>query len=644
MSSEQTATSVERVYQERRDRFAREAERFQRHEGKLILARGLTFLAAMGAFLLAGLDENLRGMWIATGTLLLLAFLACAILDDWYKRQRDYRRQLEQVNRWQLARIRRQWHELPVPQIEVPSESVALARDLDLFGQASLFQLVCHAHTPRGKTILRDWIVATAAPEEVADRQRAVQTLTPQLELREELMLRGHVLARSLAGPEAFAAWAEGQPLLQRHAWLKWTSWTLTLLSLTAFTLLFAGLAAPNVSASLIAVALILNVFVSVVFTGSIHDIFDSISTRNGEMRHYLALFELIAQLPDAAPRLAAIRHAALEEDLGALHQLRRLHWIMKLASLRHDPLLSILYFALQGVVLWDFHALWVLERWQQRCSRLVRPWFEALGQFEALASLSGLAYDQPDWCFPVVASNAPREFRATGLGHPLLKDTVRVTNDVVVGPDGTVLLVTGSNMSGKSTLLRSIGLNAMLAEAGGPVCAQSLSMPPLKVATSMRVQDSLEDGVSFFMAELKRLKRIVDEATHYERRDDRAFLYLLDEILQGTNSVERHLAVARVLAHLVERRAIGAVSTHDLELARSPELARCCETVHFRETLHGAGSGQQMTFDYKLRSGLATTTNAIKLLELVGLVPAAADRDCCGSGGAVTSAPRKEA
>ncbi len=190
------------------------------------------------------------------------------------------------------------------------------------------------------------------------------------------------------------------------------------------------------------------------------------------------------------------------------------------------------------------------------------------------------------------------------------------------VGPSGTVLLVTGSNMSGKSTLLRAIGLNAILAEAGGPVCAADLQLPSLTVTTSMRIQDSLEDGVSFFMAELKRLKSIVDQATEFTGRDDRTLLYLLDEILQGTNSVERHLAVARVLSHLVSKGAIGAVSTHDLELAQSSELADCCRAVHFRETLHGDEGRERMTFDYQLHSGVATTTNAMKLLEMVGLLP----------------------
>ncbi len=220
------------------------------------------------------------------------------------------------------------------------------------------------------------------------------------------------MLARSLAGPEAFVRWAEGKPLLQRHPWLKWAAWMLTALSMLAFATFVTGLLSANVSASIVVAALILNVLLSVIFTGAVHDIFDNISTRNGEMRHYLALFELIARVPSRSPRLAAIGEIALKKDHGALHQLGRLRVVVKLASLRHDPLLSILYFGLQATVLWDFHVLWLLERWQRRCCHLVRSWFDALGELEALASLSGLAYNQPDWCFPQVKTELPRKLR----------------------------------------------------------------------------------------------------------------------------------------------------------------------------------------------------------------------------------------
>jgi DNA mismatch repair ATPase MutS len=201
-----------------------------------------------------------------------------------------------------------------------------------------------------------------------------------------------------------------------------------------------------------------------------------------------------------------------------------------------------------------------------------------------------------------------------------LIADAHRVTNDVEVGPPGTFLLVTGSNMSGKSTLLRSIGVNVVLAQAGGPVCAASLRLPPVVLGTSILVEDSLADGVSFFMAELLRIRQIVTLADRCHA-EGRAFLYLLDEILRGTNSYERQVAVRKVLLHLLRQGAIGAVSTHDLELAELKELQDHCRPVHFREDFHRDADGKpSMTFDYKMRPGVATTTNALKLLELVGL------------------------
>ena len=219
----------------------------------------------------------------------------------------------------------------------------------------------------------------------------------------------------------------------------------------------------------------------------------------------------------------------------------------------------------------------------------------------------------------PTVDVQAGSTISAQQLGHPLLADTSRVANDIELGPAGTFILVTGSNMSGKSTLLRAVGLNVILAQAGAPVCGTSLRMPPVELATSMRTHDSLADGVSFFLAELQRLKQIVDHSRR-NQQGSRLLVYLLDEVLQGTNSVERHIAVSRVINHLVEHGSIGMVSTHDLELGRSAELGEACRTVHFRESFIGSDGSEKMTFDYILRPGLASTTNALKLLKLVGL------------------------
>ena len=212
----------------------------------------------------------------------------------------------------------------------------------------------------------------------------------------------------------------------------------------------------------------------------------------------------------------------------------------------------------------------------------------------------------------------------ATGAWLPsaaivaLLADDVHVPNDVSVGPPGRFLLITGSNMSGKSTLLRAIGLNVVLAHAGGPVCAARFRLPPLQLYTSMRVSDSLERGLSLFMASLVRLQQVVTAARGATA--SRRLCYLLDEVLQGTNSAERQVAVRTVMQHLLHCEAIGVVTTHDLELASDPSFVSHADSVHLQETLSGAGDEVTMTFDYRLRPGPARAGNALQLLRMLGL------------------------
>jgi DNA mismatch repair ATPase MutS len=278
-----------------------------------------------------------------------------------------------------------------------------------------------------------------------------------------------------------------------------------------------------------------------------------------------------------------------------------------------------MVYPLIELTTLWNVHVLHLLEGWQTRSGSRARGWLAALGEAEALAALATLAHDHPDWVFPEIDPAAP-SLSARGLGHPLLPDEVRVDNDVELGPAGSFLLVTGSNMSGKSTLLRSIGVNVVLASAGGPVCAAAFRAPPLSLWTSMRVQDSLEHGVSYFMAELQRLKAVVDGVRATATAGERVPLYLLDEILQGTNTAERQIAARRIIAELVRLGALGAVSTHDLTLAAAPELAAVSRPVHFTESFAETEAGPVMTFDYRMRPGLATSSNALRVMQIVGL------------------------
>jgi len=253
------------------------------------------------------------------------------------------------------------------------------------------------------------------------------------------------------------------------------------------------------------------------------------------------------------------------------------------------------------------------LLRWRARFGRRVRGWLDALAEVEALAGLGAFAHEHPEFAWP---EPAPRpSFVAEGLGHPLIADDRRVGNDVRIPEPGRALVVTGSNMSGKSTLLRAIGINAVLAYAGAPVCARAMSIGAARVVTSMRVEDSLEQGVSHFYAELRRIRRVLDLAREVA---EAPVLFLLDEILHGTNSRERIIGACAVVRELVERGAIGAVSTHDLGItALARELPARVDNVHFEEQVEG----DAMTFDYVLRPGVVHSSNALRLMRALGIL-----------------------
>ncbi|MGE3272724.1 MAG: DNA mismatch repair protein, partial [Chloroflexota bacterium] len=331
---------------------------------------------------------------------------------------------------------------------------------------------------------------------------------------------------------------------------------------------------------------------------------------------------EHLEGLTVTSPALQRLQAALRADGQPASREIRRLHGIVRLAQ----PATSMVYPVIELTTLWNVHVLHRLEGWQRDAGPSARGWLTALGEAEALAALARLQHDNPSWTLPKLDAGAV-SFDAQAMGHPLLSGDQRVTNDLTLGPAGTFLLVTGSNMSGKSTLLRAAGVNAVLAQAGGPVCASSLRMPPLAVWTAMRISDSLERGVSFFMAELERLRDVVAAARaagpatlENGQPAPPRILYLLDEILQGTNTAERQIAARRVIRLLLRCQAIGAVSTHDLTLADAPDLAAAAQAIHLTEIVVDGPEGARMTFDYHIREGIARSTNALRLLDMVGL------------------------
>ncbi len=549
--------------------------------------------------------------WLLAG----VAFVALLVLAAWDERlarRIALANERSEIARIQLARLDREWKNVPEYDVLPPDSMKQASADLDLFGHASLYQLVCRANTPRGRELLRDWLALGASPEEVRERNAAAKQLAGKTEFREELDLRGRMLGTSAAGPATFVEWAEGERWLEKRSWLLLASRVLVGVGVVAVLLAVLGVM-PTFFSVAAGIVLAINLLLSVIWAGTVHDIFEKVDSKQNDVVHYRELLDLIGELPTEPKLLNNLREQMGTDAARPQEALTSLARIMQFAQMRHSGLFGVFHLILQLMFLIDFHLLGVLENWHRKYGAEVRGWFDAIGGLEAISSLASVVHDQPDWTFPDYAESHTR-FESQRLGHPLLAKPV--CNDVSLGPKGTFLLVTGSNMSGKSTLLRTIGLNSVLAQAGAPVNASQLSLPPVEIATSMRIQDSLEDGISFFMAELKRLKEIVDQADSLSLQPQPTMLFLLDEILQGTNSAERFVAVSQVVQQLATSGAMGAISTHDLELASSEELLEIADSVHFRETI----TDDEMTFDYQMRQGVATTTNALKLLELVGI------------------------
>jgi uncharacterized membrane protein YgcG len=658
------------VYAERRERCLADERRQGAVSLRISIARGVTFAAFLACLLLV-LLLTARGavrLPLAGAGAALAAFVVLALLHDRCLRRLHRAEVLRHIVDEGLARLDRDWDRLPLPSEPPRDRGLPLARDLDLYGRASLFQLLGTAHTPAAKALLRDWLEGAAAPDEVRARQAAVVELAELLDFRQLLEASVRGMERHPPDCEPFLRWAEDDPWLLARPALLWTA------RAAAGLTLLAAVAAPAWGVQPLLAMAILNLGFSRVFGRQVGPRLERVSASRDEMMLYAAALRHAASQPFASRRLAepagALRPVAELGKSGpdgkggrggkggkdgnggrdgnggtdgkgrgdgnggrdgkarvdgegregrgerAAHGwLELLESRLGLADARHS---APVHFLLQVLTLWDFHILALLEAWQRDAGRQARRWLTALGEIEALAALAALRFENPGWCLPEVVEGQP-ELSARGLGHPLLPAARRVGNDVAAGPAGTFLLVTGSNMSGKSTLLRAIGINTVLAQAGGPACAAALRLPPVRLATSILVEDSLAGGISFFLAELLRIKQVVTGADAAER-EGVVLLYLLDEVLRGTNSVERRIAVRRVLRHLLARGALGAVSTHDLDLAAGAGLAQAARPVHFRETLIPGPDGPRMSFDYRLRPGPATTTNALELLRQVGL------------------------
>ncbi|HLV78927.1 MAG TPA: hypothetical protein VKT32_01560 [Chthonomonadaceae bacterium] len=499
-----------------------------------------------------------------------------------------------------LARIEDRWAGRGVVGTRFLDPAHPYAADLDLFGHGSLFQLLCLARTRAGEECLADWLLAPAPPETVRERQKAIADLRSRLDLREDLALLGQEV-RPVIDPQALAAWGVEPSLL--------TSPRERLLAALIATATVAALITGALGHGWLAFAVL-------VMLGQAYDrrlrprvrrVVGALEKPARDLALLAALLERVEAETFTAPHLLELR--AELEMTGAppsarIAQLQTL--IAYLDARRND-----LFVLIGAILLWTTQWAFGIEGWRAQNGPHLERWLRVLGEFEALNSLAAYACEHPDDPFPEVLDTGAC-FEAEGITHPLLPAAQAIRNDVTLGNGTRLLIVSGSNMSGKSTLLRTLGTNAVLALAGAPVRARRMRLSHLQIGASIRTQDSLLAGVSRFYAEIQRLHQIVELS-----RQPPALLFLLDEILQGTNSHDRRVGAEAVVRLLMTQGSLGLITTHDLALAKIAEdPALAAINVHFEDQLEDG----RLRFDYHLRPGVVTRSNALELMRAVGL------------------------
>lgn len=566
-----------------------------------LISRGRlgTFLSGVGLWWFGVRPELLSGGWLVVPV---IVFIGLLLTHERIRRAARLARRSIEFYEKGLARVEDRWMGLGENGARFIDPAHLYAQDLDMFGRGSLFELLCTARTQGGEQTLADWLRAPAAPQEIRDRQTAVAELRNELDLRENLALRGEAV-RASVHPETLLAWARLPP--QQSRLLGWRLATCGLAVANVATLI--GWLSFAMSPLLFVAALVASGLVSVRLRGTIQQVLTGVAQAERDLPLLAEVLACFENRRFFSPKLRNLRAALETQGHPPSRQIAHLGRLVNLLESGKNQF----FMPLAALVLWPVQLPLAIEAWRMTTKDMMARWLTAVGEFEALCSLASYAYEHPHDPFPDLVANEVC-FDGEELGHPLLPESRCVRNSVRLVQPLQTLVVSGSNMSGKSTLLRTVGINAVLAFAGAPVHARRLRLSPLAIGATLRIQDSLQEGSSRFYAEISRLSHLMDLA-----KGPTPLLFLLDEILHGANSHDRRIGAEAIVRGMIERGAIGLVTTHDLALAQVAEtLAPRAANVHFEDQF----ADGKLTFDYRMQPGVVRKSNALALMRSVGL------------------------
>ena len=590
-------------YDTRVTQFRGELVTLDRSGARLAHLRTLTFVGFVGLGFAVGFDKIPR--WGLLASLACLAgYIALAVIHASVIRREDFAKMRLSLNERGQLRLQGRWHDFPSTGEGRVPDGHLYAGDLDITGRGSLFQRLDDTGTAAGEQRLLDWLMTPGlSATAIHARQDAVRELAPLIDFRQTLVSEARMAGKKdKADPSRFLAWAEAPSTLQAIRWAWPVAHVLPVLTIGA------GLLAANevINALPFYIGLAIQIGIVVVTRKPIGAMWEALAMGERGFIRFEETFASVDAQKFTGPRLAALQKGLMEGPPVSA-RLRTFARLMGFAELKHSGQMHPI---INALTLWDLLVLFRIDRWRETLGKGARQWFESLAELEALSSFATWHFERPQDAFPEV-DDGPVHVEATHLGHPLLERPIR--NDVRLGAPGAALIITGSNMSGKTTLMRAMGLNTVMALAGLPVCATGMKVSRAQVLTSMRVKDSLERGVSYFYAEVQRIKAVLDTAKEHRDR----CLFFLDELFMGTNAKERQIASRQLLLMLLDLGAAGAVTTHDLSICElTQERPETISNVHFRDEVKEG----EMTFDYLLRDGVVQTTNALEVLRRAGV------------------------
>jgi len=508
------------------------------------------------------------------------------------------------INEQYLDRIHGNWIVFANDGRDLVDDTHPYTSDLDIFGAKSLFQWMNVTYTFYGRKILKNYL---ANPENnstlIKKRQQAIQELVGKLDFCQDMQCAGMSSATIGNDPEGLLSYVENSMMIFNKKWKIILIYLLPIVTVGTIVLKVLGF---SISVYIPFVLFVLQIILTVVAYIKVAPILQDVYKIKKDISIFSSIIKLIEEQSFVNEYLSQLKANFLRNNKSSYLQIKRLHRITAFIDVRYS---SLMYFVLNVFFLWDYHCLFSVEQWKQSNGKLIRKWIETIGYFEAISSLAVVAQINPQWCFPLFTENQLK-IAAQEMGHPLIATNKRVCNHVEI--DNDLCIITGSNMSGKTTLLRTVGINLVLAYCGAPVCAKSMECSIMNIFTSMRIADDVNSGISTFYAELMRIKMIVDYSHKKEN-----MIFLIDEIFRGTNSRDRIIGAGNVIRNLNKNWIVGLISTHDLELCDLKyEEDIKLQNYHFEESY----IGNEMKFDYLLRKGRSKTTNAQYLMKMVGI------------------------